>query len=290
MLCCKNTLIIPGGGYRGFVRDWLGIYHNLTDLPIFPKELDGQCISRLPVPNDGLHAEVIEYFALLTSVEAARKNKYTMLELGAGWGPWMCASGITCKKAGIGEIKLTGVEGEANKIPLIKHHLTKNGLRPDNDLNENTLDGCMTRIINGVVNDGTPALFPVVDISHYGASLIHGDCQSDEMVSVRGYTMEELTKDDDIVDLVHIDIQGYEKVLLEEQIRIFQDKVLYIAIGTHTRAIEGFLIEFMLSHGFVLLREQPCLISKPNQLPQNPVDMTIRDGMQVWKNNTIKAE
>ena len=40
----------------------------------------------LPVPDDGYHAEALEYIALSDSVRRANET-YCVVELGAGWGP-----------------------------------------------------------------------------------------------------------------------------------------------------------------------------------------------------------
>jgi hypothetical protein len=43
-----------------------------------------------PIPDDGFHAEGIEYVALLDAVERfAGGGTFCAVEAGAGWGPWL---------------------------------------------------------------------------------------------------------------------------------------------------------------------------------------------------------
>jgi ferredoxin-NADP reductase len=70
--------------------------------------------------------------------DAATSSIYTMLELGAGWGPWMSITGVAAKKNEIKQINLIGVEGAKDKIPFIKKHLTEKNLRPESDGFETT--------------------------------------------------------------------------------------------------------------------------------------------------------
>jgi hypothetical protein len=213
-----------------------------------------------------------------------------MLELGAGWGPWMCAAGVAAKKKGIQSIYLLGVEGSSMKIPFIKRHLFHNGLRPDTDNLMTNLSGINIEIYDGVITtDGKDKQFPLVEDFNYGGSLIENTIHRRNLplITVKGYTLDELISKFELIDLIHFDIQGYEKEIIEHNINIL-NKVKFLAIGTHSREIEGFLTEFLYANGFKLIREKPCLVNWPDTAFHGCfIDITKSDGMQVWRNLNI---
>jgi hypothetical protein len=273
-------------GEDGYLTDWLGIRHNVADLP-FISGRAGERIYELPVPDDTFHAETIEYVSLLTSIEDGSDDCYTMAELGAGWGPWLVAAGVVTQRKGIQRINLIGIEGEANKIPLIQRHIIQNGLEDTSSKSVINLS-----IKHGVVNDGSAVKFPVVSLDAYGASLIDinrlGGQKVTDFSTVPGYSMADIMSPYDCLDFVHIDIQGYEQVLIETQIDDFQEKVRYMGIGTHSRQIECFLFDFLSIHGFILLREMPCCFINYHKLSHdNMINLTSQDGFQLWMNRGL---
>ena len=59
-------------------------------------------------------------------------------------------------------------------------------------------------------------------------------------------------------------------------------KVRWLVIGTHSRSIEGHLIEVLGSNGWELRNEKPCRI-RPARGSLSAAN-TLADGTQVWKN------
>ncbi len=270
----------------GYLTDFMGIRHSTVDLP-FIAPRSGEIIRALPIPDDSFHAEAIEYVGLFLSIAEA-KDSYTMFELGAGWGPWMCAAGVACRKRGLKVINLNGVEGDYEKNPIIKRHLTVNGLRPtDDDSSITELDGVRAAIYDGVVNDdGRDMEFPEVGAGNYGGSVVPeaGVMRQLPTRMVKGYNFTTLASEFPLIDLVHMDLQGYELTLLENCLETFKQRVKFLLIGTHTRKIEGLLTEFLYNNGFQLLRENPCRVVWPQQAPASFIDITYRDGTQIWRN------
>jgi hypothetical protein len=268
----------------------MGIKHSIEDL-CFIRDRDGDVVNKIPVPDDTFHADAIEYVGVSKAVEEAG-DAFTMFEFGAGWGPWMATSGIACQmRGGFKIINLTGVEGDINKISYIQNHLKKNNLMPQEAQLKGTISNINTAIYHGVVNtDGAPMKFPQVNSDNYAASLLEDTFLYNNLVEVPGYSPVFLFKEYDIVDLVHIDIQGYEGVLLSDvnMISTFKQKVKYICLGTHSRKIEGDLFEHLYNNGFYLLRETPCKVSLPLTKPKSFIDITKVDGTQIWRNLSIK--
>ena len=56
-----------------------------------------------PIPDDGFHAEGIEYVALLDAIERfATDGSFVAVEAGAGWGPWLAMAGVVCRNREVG--------------------------------------------------------------------------------------------------------------------------------------------------------------------------------------------
>ena len=251
-------------------------------------ERSGQVFQKLPIPDDGFHAETIEYVACLTSVENAGSS-YTMFELGAGWGPWMSIAGTAARKKGIKNINLIGVEGIHNKISFIKKHLTENLLRPETEDMKTCFKDVNSIIYDGVINtDGNEVEFLDSPDTEYGASLVDGvNRGSRGKNTVKGYSLSVISSDYDYIDFIHIDIQGYELELVKKSIDILRKKVRFLFIGTHSREIEGELLNILYENNFKLFREQPCRVLWPESKPDNFINLTVKDGGQFWINKHL---
>jgi len=275
-------------GKDGYISDFLGIHHNINFFPKHYMERSGQVFQKLPIPDDGFHAETIEYVACLTSVENAGSS-YTMFELGAGWGPWMSIAGTAARKKGIKNINLIGVEGIHNKISFIKKHLTENLLRPETEDMKTCFKDVNSIIYDGVINtDGNEVEFLDSPDTEYGASLVDGvNRGSRGKNTVKGYSLSVISSDYDYIDFIHIDIQGYELELVKKSIDILRKKVRFLFIGTHSREIEGELLNILYENNFKLFREQPCRVLWPESKPDNFINLTVKDGGQFWINKHL---
>src|SRR3954447_11616299 len=94
---------------RDKITDFLGIKTGENLVP-WAGLLAGTVNKAFPIPNDRVHAEAIEYVALLHSVECAPHDRFTIVELGASYGPWTCAGAIVATRTGRTKIRLTAVE------------------------------------------------------------------------------------------------------------------------------------------------------------------------------------
>lgn len=274
--------------YPGYYTDFMGIRTSPGAFtPGFLDSAAGQITRNIPIPDDSFHAMAIEYCSLLSVVEATNTTTFTMFELGAGWGPWMSYAVKACRmKGGFSHINTIGVEGEENKIPLIEDHLAVNGFREDNGNLTQTYNGVHSRIIHGIVGEKDGLIdFPVASADNYGVSVLYTKPGlENKMVSVPCYSLETLMKDFETVDFMHIDIQGYEWDVITSSIKSICEKVRYMCISTHSRKIEGDLIDFLLKNGWELHRESPCAFRRGDNKPIHIVDLTTHDGNQFWKN------
>lgn len=249
---------------------------------------------QLPVPDDGFHAEAIEYLALVDALKrAAGRPAFTAVEIGAGWGPWITAAGVIARRRGCTDVRLVGVEAAAPRFALMRCHLETNRLRPagisDGDA---SVDGVRTRLFNGAVwtHDGE-IWFPESDAADMGSAATAAPADTDyrgaqaKHRAVPCRRLDTLLNDQGIIDFMHIDIQGAEFDLLRDQIDWLQNRVRTLMVATHSRVIEGQLVDLLLSRNLRLHREKPCRVDWARDC--DLVGRTVVDGSQYWINPAL---
>src|SRR5436190_1554614 len=85
-------------------------------------------------------------------------------------------------------------------------------------------------------------------------------------------------------DLVHMDIQGSETEVCTAGIAELTRRVRWLVIGTHSRKIEGDLLELFVKAGWILEHEKPTRFAFDALQPALTA-MTTFDGAQVWRND-----
>jgi len=273
----------PAEPLPGAITDFLGIR---TSASLHPSAtpLHGAVVGDLPIPDDSLRAETIEYYAVLASLEAAAPDSFSFAELGASYGPWSCVAAVLAERTGRTDYKVVAVEAASYLHHLIPGHLAENGIDPDSP---------KIRLIHGAIAAERGTLrFPKVNTPDENGSQIGGaDGNVDylgrvvEYEEVQAYPLDQVLPEG-IVDLIHIDVQGFEHVILSSAIDLLDHRVKAIFIGTHSRKIEGELIELFHAHGWRLVRERPTKFSYQGHLP-DAVGWTTRDGGQYWVNQRL---
>ncbi len=248
-----------------------------------------------PVPDDGFHAETIEYVALTDALSRSRLDRgFCAVEIGAGWGPWITAAGVIARKNGCKAIKLVGVEASTNRFHLMCRHLEVNDLRPLSTaiIEDVQYGNIFSRLFKGAVwtHDGT-VWFPKADITDMGSAASALNEQTDyrgaktENLQVPCRRLDTLLNDLGVINFMHIDIQGAELELLQNQIEWMSNNVQTLMIATHSRTIEGKLIELLFDRGWQLHREKPCRANW--YMNCSITGKTIVDGSQYWLNRNI---
>lgn len=261
----------------GFFVDFLGVRTRCNYLPVSYAEFSGAVEQADGVNAVPLH-EAAEIVALLTSVKEATQV-LTILELGAGWGPWLVAGAVAARQRCL-EARLIGVEGDKAHISFMRTHMEDNGLDPDDH-----------RLIWAVVGaeDGT-AHFPILPdpSADWGAKAdFLGDrdrlsARASSYVEVQSISIRSLVKELDKVDIAHCDIQGAEADALENSIDAVNKRIRRLVIGTHGRSIEERLITLLSKHSWILEYEKACTFQ------QTDTQMVLlNDGVQVWRNVAI---
>lgn len=250
-------------------------------------EYAGKLIPGFPIPDDRVYGGQAEYTGLLTAIdERASQDRFVAVELGAAWGPWVALAGVVAKRAGVKDMTLIAVEASEQKISTLSDHLARNGLVGQ--------AGIDTRVVHGAAwSEDTTLHFPAeMPITDYGGAASSSDSNNDyrgfvyETVPVTAYSLETLCQGLERVDYMHWDLQGAEREVALASGDFLNGKVKHLYIGTHSRAIEGVLMEKFFAMKWELLWQQPCSFTYDASKPSLE-GMTTTDGEMLWVNPHI---
>lgn len=252
--------------------NWLGL---MTDASMFPnvEQLRGRVFRELPASDDGVYGGYAEYASFLTAIEQAPdRQSFRAVELGAGWGPWISGVGKACQRLGFRRIELIGVEADREKCEFMRAHLRRNGI--------------VATVLHGAAwHEDMTLKFPVIHKQDHGAAatIAANDADKDyrgfpqRYVEVPGYSLRTICKGMPIVDYMHWDIQGAELRLAQSATELLNDRARFLFVGTHSRPIEGGLIEFFYRNQWDVLFQRPCAFSYDRHC-SSVEGMTTTDG------------
>jgi len=272
----------------GFVTDFIGSRSRTASLWDSVQHLDGLVLPK-PIPAD-YHAETIEWLGVLKSVMAAG-DRFAAMELGAGMAPWLVVSATAARLRGIRDIRLTGVEADPDRFQLMVQHLRDNRIEPD----EQTLIQAAVGVTGGVAKwpripsprnnagarpvrqEGATRKELNQDDLHYMAGI------PGALVDMKVVSFESLLRGQPFWDLVHMDVQGGECDLCRTCLAILSECVRYIVVCTHSRKLDGDLLEVMWRGGWILEHEKPTRFQFNTDV-SSLERMGTHDGTQVWRN------
>jgi FkbM family methyltransferase len=261
--------------------NWLGIE---TDARMFPhgRQLQGRVIADLPLGSlgDNVYGGASEYGALLMAVEGASRRGggiLTVVELGAGWGPWISAAGLAGRKLGMKSINLVGVEAEPDRFAQMGEHMTRNGLITNNS-------DMTIRLIQGAAwKENTTLKFGSnTAADHGGAATADNECKDYrgaevQFMNVPAYDLPTICQGLGIIDYMHWDIQGAEFEVAEGGVDYMNEHVRSVFIGTHSPLIDGQLLDMFYKNQWDVVSFDPCPITY-NRNKASLRAMAIRDG------------
>lgn len=269
-------------GERGFLTDFVGVRTQIDILWDECAAWDGY-VHPLPIPMD-YHADILEYVGTLRAVDAAG-DSFASMELGAGMGPWTVTAGVAARRRGIKDIYLCAVEGDPNRHNMMLQHIRDNGLGafPQDILQAavgvNQGVAYWPRLDNPTNQSGAR---PLTEGSAEDEEYLEFAYDTDDMIRIELVAFEVLLRKRPLWDLLHIDVQGTEVQLCAAAIDELSTRVRYIVIGTHSRKIDGELIELFHTAGWRLENEKPAIINYDVDVPIH--HMTHMDGTQIWRN------
>lgn len=256
----------------GPIPNWLGV---TTQREFFSEGLNFVALTP-PPPVD---SEYFEWTDLLESVVEAGP-KYSMIELGAGYGRWTVNAAAAVKAFGRSTYRLIAVEAEPTHFEWLKRHCRDNGVR------RRTHSGRVQLIEAAVTADGEPVKFAVGNpAAWYGQAIADGTWSPESVRRVRGVRLSELVSRVARVDLIHFDIQGAELRVIEEALDSLGERVCRLHIGTHGAAIEEGIRALLGDGRWECVRDYPA--NATADTPWGP--MTFQDGVQSWINPRLRS-
>jgi hypothetical protein len=106
-----------------FVTNFLGVSIDPKFCPQILEKRRGR-VEDIPIPGNW-HADMAERTAALRAVLLAER-RFTIVELGCGWGYWMKNAGTAARRCGL-DVQLVGVEGDEGHIQFAREALRING-------------------------------------------------------------------------------------------------------------------------------------------------------------------
>ena len=245
-----------------------------------------------PPPNE----EYFEWINLLESVAAAG-DKYTMMELGAGYGRWAVRAARLVRLYRQIPFHLVAVEAEPRHFKWLEQHMR-----------DNEIDPCEQRLLQAAVSDKRGEMLFYIARPEGGdneAAEWYGQAltKSYEVVGKAGQTsyeghevlelksgwqtirtecvlLKDIMPDVDRIDFIDMDLQAEELKVVASAIDVLDSKAVRLHIGTHERAIEDGLKELLTAHRWECTMDYKCL--ETNVTPWGPVNFI--DGAQSWVN------
>jgi FkbM family methyltransferase len=256
----------------GPIPNWLGVW---TRREFFTPELKFVELTP-PAPID---SECFEWLDLIRSVVQARK-RYTMFELGAGYGRWIVNAAAAVRTYGGLQYRLLAVEAEPSHFRWLKQHCRDNGLRRRSQAGS-------TRLLRAAV-DSTPGSVEFATgraESWYGQAIADSTWEPEKTEKVKAVTLSTLLERHHIVDFIHMDIQGAELGVMEEARDALAEKALRVHIGTHSEHVEAGLRVLFQDLAWSPIHDYPC-----NSVTKTPYgDISFQDGVQAWENPKLLA-
>jgi FkbM family methyltransferase len=257
--------------------------------------------SEVQVCHPPIDEEYFEWIDILESVSLAR-DRYTMLELGAGYGRWAVRAASAVRQLGIPECHLVAVEAEPVHYTWLKQHFCDNGLDP-----------AQHTLVHGAVCDQPgktlfyfrmPGKQDQAD-EWYGQFITRSNDKPRtkaqepyagfpvfvhksgwKSIEVPAITLSGLLRDLDRVDLIDMDVQEEELKIVRSAIDELDRKVCRLHIGTHRRRLERGLRRTLRSHGWICHFDYPC--GSTTETEFGPVH--FGDGVQSWINPRFQNE
>ena len=238
-----------------------------------------------PFPRAYL-GDAIEYAAAALALEmAAGRSAFTAVELGAGWGPWTTFVALCAKRAGFTTINLAAFEADRARFDILQRHLALNGVTGDR---YNIALFCAA----AWWHDETmywPAKSDALDAGRAAASGRRPPRHDYRGVpldfkTIQGRSIARALKDLPAIDFLHVDIQGGEWELISRSLGYLSGHVRSMFVGTHSRKIEGDLIDLLRANGWHLMRERPCRFRTDLPRALTLAGETYHDGGQFWRN------
>jgi hypothetical protein len=191
-------------------------------------------------------------------------GSFTVLELGAGYGPWLVTAHRVRQSTGGGPIHLVGVEMVTRHFEWMHQHLDNNGIDPGQH-----------RLLRAAVSDVDGEAFyrveknPWLDFGQSVTRRCAGDpdgagdpagslASRSGQVRVPAIGLAGLLRDLTRVDLLHADMQGEEGRAFPAAIDELSRRVGRLIVATHSRRIHRRLRRLLAGAGWEIVFDFRC--------------------------------
>lgn len=270
-----------GPGRAGFVTNFLGVQTRcVLQQPLLP--FDG-AVEGYPEPVGSTQGETAEWLGTLKAVQEAGST-FRLLELGAGYGPWMAITHKAAELRGVKDVHVYGVEGDAHHVEFMRTNMVDNGIEPEQNTIIHGAIGTEDGVAYWAVEDEPGSVYGGRPVNADGSNYLGDKRQNVVEVPVIG--INGLLQRESLWDLLHIDIQGGEGEVCRAGIEEMTRRVRRVVIGTHSRIQDGIVMEAFHKAGWTLENEKPT-ITIWNDIIPTVEGMTLVDGVQVWRNSKV---
>lgn len=238
-----------------FCYDFLGTKTDPAFRMQFKPDPPGPLRTERPCPSYAYFELAFVLDCVLSGVGA---KPFRVMELGAGYGPWLVSAHRAMERLGGGPTELVGVEMVPQYYRWMIEHLHNNGIDPRRH-----------RLINAAVSDYEGrAVFDQelpCDLD-YGQSIRRrcgGDAEARAAsieaadggvdrgsVRVPCVSLRDLLRECDHVDLLHLDVQGEELRALRHALGEVNQRVRRLLVATHSRRIHRSLRRLFRGSGW----------------------------------------
>jgi len=218
-------------------------------------------------PYPPFDEEYFEWIDLLEAVSVAN-NRFTMLELGAGFGRWTARGAAAAKQCGL-PYTLIAVEAEPTHFEWMIENLQNNGVNPED-----------CRLIHAAVTgkDGKIGFQVGGPAGNYGQS-IGGSTEIDSI------SLPTLLEPLEMVDLIDMDVQGAELDIIDAATEVLNEKVKRIHIETHSDQLDSDIFTL-----FRRLHWKLHVLYAFNAADRTPWGrINFQGGIQSWLNPRLHA-
>lgn len=280
-----------GEAASGCDRDFIGSSIRRAFWAAPPRDSAIQVESPLPAFDE----EYFEWIDLLESVVAAR-GRYTMMELGAGYGRWSVRAALAARQFSGIPCRLIAVEAEPVHFEWLRTHFRDNGMDPDAHaliqaaVSDST--GAASFYVGSPLGNDSPDLWygqtlvknppaaHTVEKDRHAGFEVRRDKVGWKSISVPKVSLRNLLEAEEKVDLIDLDVQGEELIAVRSAIDHLDRKAGRLHIGTHSTEIEAGLRKLLKAHGWRCLADYGCGGSR--ETPYGAIH--FGDGVQSWVN------
>lgn len=281
----------------GWHIDGLGVRTNLAFADTTGWNVQFE-VGAIPNFNEGY----FEWIDVLSAVAEA-KDKFVMIELGAGFGPWLVVAAAALRQLGSMPCQLIGVEAEptrykwmhehfrTNQLDPLKHHLIQGAVHARGPSRVWFSTGDPSRTYGAAIQSrkGIPTIWShglrgyIRSLVDRSAKRAENKCRPEK---VKVVSLSKILTKIDIVDLIDMDIQGAEYEVVAEAISLMNNKVKRVHIGTHSESIEQQLHEIFSKNGWTEIFNFGIKTKATTEFG----DIKFSDGVQSWLNPRLVSK